>query len=81
MGDMGRGAGNFFPTTPNFERGGAPILAAAGWGKIFPNVHQRAARNRCYGPSSEIVDSSIGSWRQRGEKRLRFRDLGKFRGR
>ena len=31
---MGRGAGNLFPTTAKFERGGASILAAAGWGKF-----------------------------------------------
>ena len=40
MRNMGRGAANFFPTTPNFKRGGTPILAAAGWGKIFRYVHQ-----------------------------------------
>jgi hypothetical protein len=34
---MGRGAGKFFPTTPNFERGGGPTIAAAGCRKISAN--------------------------------------------
>src|SRR5215471_14144614 len=32
-------------------------------------------------PKRKSPAPSIGSWRQRREKRLRFRDLGKFRGR
>jgi hypothetical protein len=30
MSNMGRGAGNVFSITPNFERGGGAILVAAG---------------------------------------------------
>jgi len=47
MGNTARGAGSFISDHPKFERGGAPILAAAGWGKIFRNSrHVRLAPMR-----------------------------------
>src|SRR6516165_1989503 len=62
------GAGNFFSTTPIFERGGGPTRAAAGWEKFSANLHQqhvrlglpraeglRSSRNRCYGLTPEVA--------------------------
>src|SRR5215469_16059655 len=40
-----------------------------------------AARRRTTAQTQKSPAPSIGSRHQRGEKRLRFRDLGKFRGR
>ena len=41
-GQHGPGTGNFFLTTPIFERGGTLTLAAAGWGN-FARKHVRLA--------------------------------------